>query len=210
MALKKPLVLGSDGLIEQIQSGDTVDSVYGATGATGPGGATGATGPGGATGATGPDVATGATGPDGATGATGPTGASGLDDVTKTNDNVGSIVICSPVYVKTDGDIDLAQADNVATAEVLGLVAISTIATGATGPIRFGGIMTATIGEWDAALGATGPVGLIPGSVYFLDAATAGLLTAAGPTGTGEYLERVGQAISATELKLQIMPPIRL
>jgi len=45
MALHKPLVLGSDGLIEQIPSGDFIDPAFGATGPTGPVGPVGATGP---------------------------------------------------------------------------------------------------------------------------------------------------------------------
>ena len=43
-----------------------------------------------------------------------------VDVVSKQNDNAGAIVIGQPVYTKTNGNVDLAQADAGATVEILG------------------------------------------------------------------------------------------
>jgi hypothetical protein len=117
-------------------------------------------------------------------------------------------VICAPVYVKSNGHIDKAKADAVGTTEVLGLVSDVSIPTTESGNVRFGGVLTATTTQWDAVAGTTG--GLSAGSIYFLSETTAGEITATPPDGSGEYLERLGKALSTTELQLNIMPPIRL
>jgi hypothetical protein len=127
-----------------------------------------------------------------------------------TNANAGTIVICAPVYTKVDGTVDLAQADAVATVEVLGLVEDTTIATVTPGLILVDGVLTATLGQWDAVTGASGPVGLTPGKVYYLDAVTPGMLTSVAPGTTGQFVARVGRAISPTKMDLMVMAPIKL
>jgi hypothetical protein len=140
-------------------------------------------------------------------GATGSTGASGVDDIILTNANAGTIAICFAVYVKSNGNVDLAKADAVGTTETLGLVEDAAgITTVTPGKILMDGILTATDNQWKAVQDVS--ASLVPGKVYFLSAATAGKIAVAAPS-TG-FVQRVGRAISTTQMDLQIMAPIKL
>lgn len=125
--------------------------------------------------------------------------ASEVDVVAMTNANVGAIVIGTPVYVSVAGSVDKANASAAGSAHILGLVRDASIASSASGYIQTDGILVATTGQWDAVAGTTG--GLVAGTVYFLSA-TAGLLSATAPTGSGKYIMRVGLALSTTELDI--------
>lgn len=131
-----------------------------------------------------------------------------IADLSLINDNAGPIVIGNAVYVKADGNVDLAKADAQATADVLGLVKDTSVATAVAGNVLLDGVLTATTGEWDAVAGTTG--GLTPGVVYFLDDTTAGMLTATAPSATGKFVVRIGKAISATMMNLVLAAPIKL
>jgi len=132
-----------------------------------------------------------------------------VDVVSMTNSNAGAIVICSPVYVDGAGTVDLAKADAAATTEILGLVAEATqIGIAGSGNIQTDGILTATTGEWDAVTGDAG--GLTAGSVYYVDPDTAGKLTTTAPTTAGDFVIRVGVALSTLNLDITITPPIKL
>ncbi len=161
MAIKKALVLGTDGLIQQLQSGDSVDV---------------------------------------------PT--SGGEAVQLTNANAGAIVIGTPVYSSAAGSVNKGQANASGTAKVIGLVRDASIGAAAVGTIQTDGILNATTAQWDAVAGTTG--GLTFGSLYFLSAATVGLLTATAPTTAGQLNVRVGRAISATEMVIGVEDPILL
>lgn len=115
----------------------------------------------------------------------------------KTNDNAGSIVIGTPVYVKSDGDVDKAQANAIGTCTNIGIVRDTTINAAAAGNIQFEGIVTATTGQWDAVTGGSG--GLTPGLYYYVSAATAGLLTTTAPSTVGQVVKEALWAISTTE-----------
>lgn len=123
----------------------------------------------------------------------------------RSNDNAAALVIGQPVYVSGDGAVDMAQADAASTKDVLGLCAEG-IAIAGSGNIQSDNVLTASTGEWDALTGDVG--GLVAGSWYYLDEATAGKLTATAPT-TG-YIAKVGQALSTTELEISIKPTIKL
>jgi hypothetical protein len=131
-----------------------------------------------------------------------------VDVVSKTNGNVGVVVIGTPVYVKNDGQVDKAKADASGTIQILGLVKDLSVDPAAAGIIQTDGVLTATTAQWDAVAGTTG--GLSPGAVYYLDAATAGKLTGTAPTATGQFVVRVGLALSATELDISTTAPIKL
>lgn len=131
-----------------------------------------------------------------------------VDVVSKTNDNAGSIVKGTPVYVKANANVDKARANAQATVQVLGLVADTSIAAAASGIIQTDGVLAATTGQWDAVTGETG--GLTPGGVYYLDHAAAGELTQTPSTTTGEFVVRVGLAISTTEMDISVTAPIKL
>lgn len=128
--------------------------------------------------------------------------------ITRANNTGGALVIGTPVYAVSGTDIAEAQADAQGTIRIAGLVADVTIADTASGQVAIDGILTATTGQWDAVTGETG--GLTPGANYFLDAATAGMLTQTAPTSVGEFVVRVGHALSATEFEIEIQQPIKL
>ena len=127
---------------------------------------------------------------------------------TRTNSNAGAIVIGQPVYADGAASVDLAQADAQGTIRVSGLVADTSIAAAASGSILVDGVLTATTGEWDAVTGETG--GLTTNANYFLDAASPGALTQTAPTAVGEFVVRVGHAISPTEMEIEVQQPIKL
>ena len=131
-----------------------------------------------------------------------------VDVVTKTNDNAGAIVIGTPVYVKANSNVDKARANAQGTVQLLGLVAEASVAAAASGIIQTDGVLAATTGQWDAVTGESG--GLTPGAPYYLDAATAGLLTQTAPTTTAQFVVRVGLAISSTEMDITLTAPIKL
>lgn len=156
MAIRKPLVIGSDGLIQQLQSGDTVGAIE--------------------------------------TGQVTLTAAAAL---TKGN----------AVYVPSAGNVNKARANAAGTSKVVGIVP-NDISNGATGTVQVNGVVTLTTAEWDAITGQTG--GLTAGSIYFLSAATAGLLTTTAPSTVGQLVVRVGIALSATEMSVSPGDPILL
>jgi hypothetical protein len=131
-----------------------------------------------------------------------------VDVVSKTNDNASAIVIGTPVYVKSNGNVDKAQANASGTVQVLGLVRDASIPSSTSGVIQTDGVLSATTEQWDAVTGDSG--GLTPGAVYYLSASTAGQLTTNAPTTAGQFVVRIGLALSSTELDISIEPPIKL
>lgn len=125
---------------------------------------------------------------------------------TKTNNSGGAMVIGNVVYVNGVNAL-LARANAQATIRVAGL-ATGGAANASPVDILTDGILTATTGQWDAITGQVG--GLTVGADYFLSAATAGLLTSTAPTTAGEFVLRVGHALSATEFEIEIQQPIKL
>jgi len=118
----------------------------------------------------------------------------------ETDDNV---VAGQPVYVKADTHVGLAANGGAATHQVAGL-ASEAVAAGAAVEYRPDGALQ--VADWTAI---TGGALLTPGSYYFLDAA-AGTLTTAATTVAGEYLVRVGRAISTVTLDIEVGPLILL
>lgn len=114
-----------------------------------------------------------------------------------TNDNAGTLVVGTPVYLKSDGDIDKADADStLAIAQAIGVVVGGSILTTANGDVQIKGRVTLTTAEWDAVAGTTG--GLDPGAIYYVSA-TVGTLTATAPSTMGHFVKPVIRALSATE-----------
>ena len=130
------------------------------------------------------------------------------DTINRINNNVGAINIGQPVYSVSGTAVDLAKADAQGTIRVAGLVVNTSIAAASPGDILPDGILVATTAQWDAVTGQVG--GLTPGSDYFLDAATAGKLTTTAPTTPGEFVVRVGHALSSTEFEIEVQQPIKL
>ena len=89
-----------------------------------------------------------------------------------TNDNAGTINKGQPVYVKSNGNVDLADADAAATTTTtIGLVADATIATTASGGVCTFGV----VDGFDTS-------GLTAGALVYVATGTAGGLTTTQPT----------------------------
>jgi hypothetical protein len=132
---------------------------------------------------------------------------SGGDAVVQTNDEVGAIVIGTPVYNDVNNGVKKAAANAAGTKDVIGLVRDSSIGAATTGAIQTDGVLTATTGQWDAVFGTAG--GLTKGVRYYLSA-TAGLGTATAPTTVGQYVVELGIALSTTDLEISIKGPYLL
>jgi len=116
------------------------------------------------------------------------------------NAEAGAITIGMPVYDYDIDEVKKAKADADGTSKVLGLVSDVSVDAAATANIQFSGILTATTGQWDAITGGAG--GLLEGWYYYLDESTAGHMTAAPPSTTGQYIVRIGIALSTTKMRL--------
>jgi len=130
-----------------------------------------------------------------------------VDIINQVNGNAGAVVIGQAVYTSAAGTFDLAQANALATVEVLGIIKEG-IASAASGPIQTDGVIKATIAQWDNVTGQVG--GLTAGSVYYLDPDIAGNLTIVAPTIVEDFVARIGRAISTTELEISVLQPIEL
>jgi hypothetical protein len=133
------------------------------------------------------------------------------DTVTNlTNGNGSTVVIGNIVYATgTSGTFNLAEANSsAATAKPIGFVQPTSITASSTGNIVTGGVMTASTAQWDAVNGSSG--GLTVGSVYYLSPSTAGAITTTAPSTTGQWVVRVGVALSSTQLQINFGPPVQL
>lgn len=126
---------------------------------------------------------------------------------TMTNGESVAIAIGRAVYVSGNNTVKLADASNIATSNVVALVATPSIAGSATGSFAVAGVLTATTTQWDAATGQSG--GLTPGATYFLSNTVPGRITAAPPTISGNVVP-VGVAIGTTKLRLGFGPVVAL
>jgi hypothetical protein len=110
---------------------------------------------------------------------------------TFTNDNAGAVTVRQVVYVKANGNVDLAQATVSSLYDFeLGLVADASIASAAAGAVtvRRGAIVG-------------GFSGLTAGLKYYVDRATAGaIVSSLSGWQAGEHVYEIGRAISATEI----------
>ncbi len=127
--------------------------------------------------------------------------------ITKNNNSGGAMVIGQPVFV-SGVNADLAQADAQGTIRVAGLVADISAADASPVNILTDSILEATTGQWDAVTGETG--GLTPGANYFLDPDAPGMLTQTAPSVVGDFVVRVGHALSTTEFEIEVQQPIKL
>lgn len=123
-----------------------------------------------------------------------------VEVLTLTNDNAGSLVIGTPVYMAAADHVDKAKADAVGTVNVIGLVLATSIATSASGVVQTDGVVVATTGQWDAVTGGSG--GLTFNTIYYLDQTTAGKITSTAPSTAGQFVKEIGIGISTTEMKL--------
>lgn len=101
------------------------------------------------------------------------------------------------LYMRSsDGKVGKAIASGTADQAYVAGFADTTQATGETVRVLVTGIEAMT--------------GLDPGELYFLSAASAGAITTTAPFTAGNYVSRVGEATSNSELSIQLEPPILL
>ena len=125
-----------------------------------------------------------------------------------TNGDANAVIIGTPVYSVGNNTFDLAQANSQPLATVIGLVQDTSIAASASGNVQTDDTFTATTAQWDAITGASG--GLTPGAVYYLHPTVAGRITATAPTATGQFVAKIGVALSTTILEIQLAPSVLL
>ena len=137
-------------------------------------------------------------------------GGTVTNTVALTNANVGSLVICTPVYSSGAGACDGAQGDTEAHARCIGLIQ-ATVGSGLTATVQTGDTFTATTAQWDAVTGGSG--GLTPSTKYFVHPTIKGQLTSVPPPSTSPWTSAqwagyVGSSLSTTQLLIDRELPV--
>ena len=127
-------------------------------------------------------------------------GSFSLDAVTDADVVIGNAVRIQ----QSNAQLELAQADDLATSLVIGLATADALAT-ETATYTSDGQVTRS--DWTAIAGTAS---LTPGVIYFLDPTTAGKITATAPTTIGDFVVRLGRALTTTTLDVEIGWPIGL
>ncbi len=108
-----------------------------------------------------------------------------------TNGEVSAITLGQAVYLSGNDEVKLADNDNSAADDPVGVVGEASIAASAQGKVITHGCV----------LGALS--GATAGTKYFLDA-TPGALTTTAPVGSGKNVVLMGFAMNATDLYLRV------
>ena len=122
--------------------------------------------------------------------------ASEVDIITATNGDATPHAIGDVVYISAASTVKKAKADAAGTKDAIAIAAAA-ITNATSGPYQTDGIVS-------------GLTGLTAGAVYYLSAGTAGVMTTTAPSTVGQYVVRLGIALSATELELTIQRAIAL
>ena len=110
----------------------------------------------------------------------------------------------NPLYLTGVGHVDLAQANAAGTTQVVGLAQADYTVGQACNYLTEGRIERL---DWTIIAGTTD---LSIGATYFLDPNMAGYITTTAPTTAGQYVVRVGRAVDARTLDIEIELPILL
>lgn len=121
-------------------------------------------------------------------------------DVTNLTNSGTAATIGQAVVVTGPGSFVLGRADAAGTKNVIGLVRSTSIAGSATGAVQTDGVLVATTAQWDVVTGQTS--GLTPGANYFLSPTLAGGITPTAPSASGQYLVKVGTALSTVAMDI--------
>lgn len=111
--------------------------------------------------------------------------------VTLTNSDAATAVIGEIMYIFGADAVKKAKADAAGTAQAMFVAVSASTATTASGQFQSDGVLA-------------GLTGLTAGATYYLSAATAGAMTVTPPSTTGQYVVRLGQALSTTEFLIKI------
>ena len=132
----------------------------------------------------------------------------GIELVNESATNLGRCVPVCPGTGQGAGGFQPARANDLGTARVIGLIGAIQIGPGASGLIVSFGNLQATTAEWNAVTGQNS--GLTPGAVYYLSDVVPFRLATNPPLTTGDFVTRIGQALTPTVMFLNIQPPIGL
>lgn len=145
-------------------------------------------------------------GPQGEIGYTGSAGAA----FSKINGEAGSIVKGMAVYIPEAAPTTCLKstATSYAASCVSGVVNDPVGLPGVSTTLTSKGIVENTTTDWDIITGETG--GLRAGKDYFLRTNSFGGISSTPPFGDGLFIVKVGKALSATALDVNIEPPIEL
>lgn len=121
-----------------------------------------------------------------------------------TSETDSSTLIGSPLYLKLSTHVDLAQANDAGTTQVVGFAIEAVSPLFAVEYISEGQI---TRDDWTSIAGT---VFLSVGSQYYLSPSTAGRITSTAPTTAGQYVVPVGRAISDKVLDIEIGQSVKL
>lgn len=114
------------------------------------------------------------------------------------------VLVGSPIYLGANGHGFAAIADNATQCQVIGIALQHKTAGFATLYATEGKV---TRYDWtDIA----GHANLTPGRTYYLSPSLNGQITDTAPTAQGQYVVKLGRAASATDLDIEVEPPIRL
>lgn len=112
-----------------------------------------------------------------------------------------------PVYVKSTGNVDLGQANAVTPAGVIGMADENGVAQGSPVVVTSEGYVT--VPDWSGITYNSSQT-LEPGKVYYLSAANPGKITQVAPNTQGQFVVRLGRAMTTTIFKLDIDLTVKL
>lgn len=137
----------------------------------------------------------------GPAGPQGPPGASAAPTTSALNNSGAILARGMPVAVSGPSTITKAAAGS--RPRVIGFVYDESIGLDTFGVIQTGGMLDASVAEWEAATGAVG--GLVAGQQYFLSTEAGKITTSPDTSAT---VAPVGRAISTTRFLIDVEPPI--
>ena len=129
----------------------------------------------------------------------------GLTTISTNGESSDAILPGSPVYMTSAGAMKNALANALESSIVFGVcVNTSSVAVGAPLSVQSTGFVVLTTGQWAAISGQVG--GLTPGRNYYLSVTTAGFVISTSTSASAKYSTLIGEAQTATKLKLSIEP----
>lgn len=132
------------------------------------------------------------------------------DLILRVNASGSSLSIGTPVYSDSATSVSRAVGNSILSKNVVGLCA-QTFGAGVSGQVKTGGVLGATVSEWNIVTNTTG--GLVAGQIYYLDLLTPGRLTLTPPEGSpteARWAVALGTAMSTTLLKIEIQPSVKI
>lgn len=113
------------------------------------------------------------------------------------NGDVGNHVLGNVVFISANDTVKLATANSVGTKDAVAFCASATVSPSTTGNYQTDGDLP-------------GLAGLVAGSIYYLSPTTAGGMSTTPPATAGQYVVRLGVAVSTTEFLIKIERAILL